>query len=49
MWHRGGGWPTMVGIQFLPVLRSKRGRESTGAELVRVSEGGQAALQFGSI
>jgi hypothetical protein len=35
-WHRGGGWPAMVGIQFLTVLRSKRGR---GVDRCRASAG----------
>jgi hypothetical protein len=28
--HRGGGWPAMVGIQFLTISRSKRGRGVDG-------------------
>jgi hypothetical protein len=34
--HRGGGWPVMVGIQFLTVSRSKRGR---GVDGYRASAG----------
>jgi hypothetical protein len=34
--HWGGGWPTMAGIQFLTVSRSKRGR---GVDWHRASVG----------
>jgi hypothetical protein len=31
-WHRGGKWLVMVGIQFLAISRSKRGRGVDGCQ-----------------